>query len=278
MEQYDITAYRIAMLVTRDYSTSFSTASSLFDRETREAISSIYGFVRLADEIVDTFHSHDKELLLDRFEADYYHALEQGVSLNPVLHAFQKTVGRYGISDRHVRAFLKSMRADLSKKAYDTPGEIHGYIYGSADVVGLMCLRVFCRGDETLYRDLEAPAMKLGSAFQKVNFLRDLKNDMEVLDRTYFPGMDKHSFDEGQKKRIVSDIEADFAEARRGIARLPRNSRMAVLLAYYYYRKLLKKIRRTPASRILRTRIRVPDPVKVLLLLKAFLAVRLRLA
>lgn len=278
LDKYDLTAFRISVLITRDYSTSFSLASALFDRQTRMAISAIYGFVRFADEIVDTFHAYDKSRLLDRFEADYYQAVSDGISLNPVLHAFYHTVNQYGIPDEHIRAFLKSMRDDLVKKAYGNREEISGYIYGSADVVGLMCLRVFCRGDETLYRELEGPAMKLGSAFQKVNFLRDLKNDMEILERRYFPGVGMDSFDEEKKALVIAEIEADFEEARHGIARLPRDSRTAVLLAYRYYRKLLEKIRKTPAEKILQARIRVPDLTKTGLLVKTVVAVKLGLA
>ncbi|MDD2328688.1 MAG: phytoene/squalene synthase family protein, partial [bacterium] len=189
--------------VTRLYSTSFYSATQLFPHTVREAIHGIYGFVRLADEIVDTFHGHDQRALLDRFEADYDFAQEQGVSTNPVIHAFLTTVNRYHIDDAYIRAFLASMRADLDKKIYTTRLEADQYIYGSADVVGLMCLRVFCDGDEQLFGELVAPAMRLGSAFQKVNFLRDLRLDVMELGRIYFPGFTMEQFDEATKQDLI---------------------------------------------------------------------------
>lgn len=252
--------------VTRLYSTSFYSATQLFPHTVREAIHGIYGFVRLADEIVDTFHGHDQRALLDRFEEDYDFAQEQGVSTNPVIHAFLTTVNRYHIDDAYIRAFLASMRADLDKKIYTTRLEADQYIYGSADVVGLMCLRVFCDGDEQLFGELVAPAMRLGSAFQKVNFLRDLRLDVMELGRIYFPGFTMEQFDEATKQDLIHDIETDFAEALKGIRQLPDNSRLAVHTAYRYYMRLLDKIRNTPAGELVTRRIRVPNTEKFRLL------------
>jgi len=263
---YRALSFGVSREVTRLYSTSFYSATQLFSPPVREAIHGIYGFVRLADEIVDTFHGHDQRALLDRFEADYDFAQEQGVSTNPVIHAFLTTVNRYRIDDAYIRAFLASMRADLEKKIYTTRLEADQYIYGSADVVGLMCLRVFCDGDERLFGELVAPAMRLGSAFQKVNFLRDLRQDVLELGRVYFPGFTMEQFDEATKRELVRDIEADFAEALKGIRRLPDSSRLAVHTAYQYYMRLLGKIRETPAAELVTRRIRVPNAEKFRLL------------
>lgn len=278
MEQlYSDVSFRISELITRTYSTSFSKAVSYLSTEKRKAINSIYGFVRVADEIVDSFHDHDKEVLLDRFETDYYDALDKNISLNPVLHSFQQVVKKYRIPDELVRAFLKSMKADLGEIRYNHRDQINEYVFGSAEVVGLMCLMVFVDGDEKLFRELKKPAMKLGSAFQKVNFLRDLKNDTEVLNRVYFPEIGSGSFDDAVKDQIIKDIENDFNESRSGIRRLPGDTRLPVLVAYFYYRRLLMKISRTPAERLLEVRIRVPDPVKFLLLIKAYFVYKLNL-
>lgn len=265
---YNATAYRISEQVTKDFSTSFYSSSRLFDNETRKSIFSIYGFVRFADEIVDSFHDYNKTDLLAKFEADYYAAVSEGISLNPILHSFHLTVTKYKIPDTYIRAFLQSMKNDLEKNSYDTHSEMSSYIYGSADIVGLMCLKVFCNGDERLFAELEKPATKLGSAFQKVNFLRDLRNDIENLNRHYFPGVNKQTFDEQKKQEIIADIESDFITAFEGIRKLLGNSRMPVLLAYYYYLSLLKKIRRTPASLIITKRIRISNVKKLLLMLK----------
>lgn len=264
--KYRVLSFGMSREVTRHYSTSFYSATQLFPPAVREAIHGIYGFVRLADEIVDSFHGKDQRVLLDRFEAEYDFALEQGVSSNPVIHAFLLTVNRYHIDDAYIRAFLASMRADLDKKVYTTRLEAEHYIYGSADVVGLMCLRVFCDGDDYLFRDLVPPAMRLGSAFQKVNFLRDLRQDVLELGRVYFPGFSMEQFDEATKQELVRDIEADFAEALKGIRRLPDSSRLAVYTAYRYYLRLLDKIRNTPAGELLTRRIRVPNSEKFWLL------------
>lgn len=269
MQLYHQAAFDIARVITKKYSTSFFSASNLLRQETKEAIFSIYAFVRLADEIVDTFHNYDKNKLLERFESEYYEAFNNDISLNPVLHAFQKTVKKYNIADEYVRAFLRSMKYDLNKTAYYNNNERDDYIYGSADVVGLMCLKVFCNGDESVFNKLKEPAIKLGSAFQKVNFLRDIKNDMETLNRTYFPEITNGNLDESAKQKIIADIESNFDIAKEGIKKLPGKARLAVLVAYYYYRSLLQKIKKTPAEKILTTRIRISNVKKMFLLLKA---------
>lgn len=273
---YNKTSFNTSQIVTKNYSTSFYLATGLLDKKMRDAIYAIYGFVRFADEIVDTFHEYDKQYLLNKFESDYYEAFKHNISLNPVLHSFQHIVKKYNIEDNHIQAFLKSMRADLNKTAY-TKDEIDDYIYGSADVVGLMCLKVFCEGDEAEYKKLVKPAMKLGSAFQKVNFLRDLKNDLESLNRTYFPGIEKNTFDENSKKIVIKEIEEDFNQAYKGIKQLPKRSKLAVLIAYYYYNKLLLKIKRTPAQKVIESRIRISNFRKLMLILKANFVYKLNL-
>lgn len=277
MQLYFKTTYNISKLITKSYSTSFSIATSLFEKEMSDAIYSIYGFMRFADEIVDTFHDFDKKYLLEKFESDYYDAVKQGISLNPVLHSFQQTVKKYSISDEHIQAFLTSMKYDLFKNEYNDKTAADNYIYGSADVVALMCLKVFCNGDDKLYQELEFSARKLGSAFQKVNFLRDLKNDIEILDRRYFPELQQDRFGEKNKLVVIKDIENDFSSAFVGIKKLPKRSKLAVLIAYYYYMSLLKKIKKTRAERILESRISVSNFKKMLLLLKAMFVYKLRL-
>lgn len=277
MNKFDDLSYVVSEYVTKNYSTSFYTASRLFDRDIREGIFSIYGFVRFADEIVDTFHDYDKNYLLDKFERDCYEALTLGISLNPVLNSFQKTVKKFGISLKLVEYFVASMRKDLNKKVYLSKNESDDYIYGSADVVGLMCLKVFCRGDEELFDELEKPAMKLGSAFQKVNFLRDLKNDTEILGRRYFHQINGHGFDEMAKKQIIADIEIDFKEALEGLKKLPDNSRTAVYIAYSYYSALLKKIKKASTQDILSERIRISDTRKLFLMIKSILFTKLNM-
>lgn len=265
------TSFDIAKRVTQNYSTSFYYATRLLEREKRKAIFSIYGFVRLADEIVDTFHQHDQLYLLQCFEQSYYDGYKQNMNLNPVLYAFQLTVKKYSISDHHIQSFLSSMKADLYKKDYHTSKEINDYIYGSADVVGLMCLSVFCNGNATLYGELEKSAQKLGSAFQKVNFIRDLKSDMENLDRRYFPNVDKNNFDNNTKNEIIKNIEKDFEEALVGIKQLPKDSQLAVYVAYVYYTALLKKIKKLSPQKILSKRIRISNIEKTILLVQAML-------
>jgi len=274
---YNQVSFKVSKLITRSYSTSFSIAVSFLDLEIQQGIYSIYGFVRSADEIVDTFLEYDKESLLNKFEEDYYEAQKIGISLNPVLHSFQLTVTKYKIPEELIRAFLLSMRTDLQKTRYTSKNEIDAYIYGSADVVGLMCLAVFTNGNSAMYENLKEPAMRLGSAFQKVNFLRDLKNDTESLDRQYFPEIENGIFNDSVKNDIILDIEKDFITARKGISELPRNAKLAVLIAFYYYRCLVRKIKHIPSSKLMVTRIRISETLKMALLLKAFLVFKLRL-
>lgn len=276
MDIFSTIAFKTSKLVTRAYSTSFSIAVGVLPRSAREAIYSIYGFVRFADEIVDSFHDSDKERLLSRFEEDFREALDKGISMNPILHSFSASIRKYNIDISLVDAFLDSMKADLHKKNYETPDDLNRYIYGSADVVGLMCLKVFVNGQENLYQELSEPALKLGSAFQKVNFLRDLKADIEVLDRKYFPQFLHATFDESAKREIITNIENDFQVAGEGIRKLPGRSRLAVLVAYTYYSDLLRKLKRTPASRIMSERIRVSNPRKFYLFLKSHVKFYLR--
>lgn len=269
MKLFNEISFKTSRLITNKYSTSFSLATRLFDSETREAIYSIYGFVRVADEIVDTFHGYDKAYLLEKFENDYYDAVNLGISTNPVLQSFQTTVKKYDIPHDYVRAFIQSMKADLDVSKYNTREQMNEYVYGSADVVGLMCLKVFCKEDEELFKLLEIPAMKLGSAFQKVNFLRDLKDDTENLGRNYFPELTYTELTENVKLLLIEDIENDFEIALQGIKMLPGRSKLAVLIAYYYYQNLLRKIKTTPARRILNSRIRVSNARKIRTLIKA---------
>ena len=268
---YDNISFDCSKKLTKAFSTSFSFSSRLLPLDQRQAIYATYGFVRVADEIVDTYHDYPQEKLLDRFERDLNEALETRISTNPILNAFQETVYKYNIERELIDAFLKSMRLDLQKKDYKTSEEYQEYIYGSADVVGLMCLRVFVDGDFEQYENLKESAMKLGSAFQKVNFLRDLKNDMEILERSYFPHIDFKHFSNKAKNSIVKEIVQDFDEAFLGIRRLPDSSRLAVYVAYVYYKKLLRIIKRTNPAKIMQSRIRVRNAVKMWLLFKSYL-------
>lgn len=275
---FDQVCFDTSKLVTKSYSTSFSMAVNMLAPSIRPAIYNIYGFVRFADEIVDTFHDYEKEQLLDDFEAEYDKAYEQGISLNPILNSFQQTVKQYNITDDMVRAFLKSMRADLTKSVYATKEEYDEYIYGSADVVGLMCLKVFVNGDEARYNELKDAAMRLGSAFQKVNFLRDLKDDYELLNRSYFPGVDLKSLDSESKSKIIAEIEDDFNYAfNHGILKLPVEAKFGVYMAYRYYRRLLKKLNKVPSSKIIETRVRISDPMKINLLARSYVKYKLNM-
>ncbi len=275
---FDNVSYKCSKLVTTSYSTSFSLATRMLSKSIREHIYNIYGFVRFADEIVDTFHDYDKEGLLNRFEKDYYLSMHQGISLNPILNSFIHTVKDNNITDDLVQAFLKSMRADLSKTEYKTQEEYNEYIYGSADVVGLMCLKVFVKGNEEKFNKLKEPAKRLGSAFQKVNFLRDLKDDVELLNRSYFPNVDLKELDNKSKQEIVKEIEADFEFAfSNGILQLPVEAKFGVYMAYRYYRKLLKKLKATPSSKIMDTRIRISNPMKINLLARSYVKYKLNL-
>lgn len=265
-------------LVTQKYSTSFSLAVNMLSPKIRADIYNIYGFVRFADEIVDTFHDYNKADLMAHFEKDYYAAKSQGISLNPILNSFQKTVSRYDIPDEMVQAFLKSMKADLHKTEYTTKEEYDEYIYGSADVVGLMCLKVFVNGDDKMYEDLKDAAMRLGSAFQKVNFLRDLKDDYEVLNRSYFPNIDLGKLDAASKDLIIDEIEADFEYAfSNGILNLPTEAKFGVYMAYRYYRRLLKKLHKIPLEKIMDSRIRISDPMKINLLARSYVKYKLNI-
>ncbi len=274
---FDTVSARCSKLVTNRYSTSFSLATKMLATSIRQDIYNIYGFVRFADEIVDSFHEFDKKALLDRFEDDLEHALTHRISLNPILNAFQETYHKYAIPHHLVASFLKSMRMDLSKKVYRTDAEYREYIYGSADVVGLMCLCVFVKGDREKYEQLKDSAMALGSAFQKVNFLRDLKADFDGLDRTYFPNTNLLELDEISKAQIVAEIEADFQKGYQGILKLPGESKFGVYMAYRYYSKLLNKLRRLPSMEIKNSRVRVPNYQKVGLLARSYVRYRLNL-
>ncbi|RYJ37765.1 Squalene/phytoene synthase [Flavobacterium anhuiense] len=243
----------------------------------RDAIYSIYGFVRFADEIVDSFHDYEKEYLIEDFEKEYYKAMQLGISLNPILNSFQQTVKEYNITDDLVQAFLKSMKMDLIKSNYQTQAEYIDYIYGSADVVGLMCLKVFVSGKEHKYEQLKNEAMRLGSAFQKVNFLRDLKDDNTILNRTYFPGVNLNNFTEDSKTQIIKEIEEDFRIAYQGIVKLPIEAKFGVYTAYVYYKKLLKKLKNTPYYEIGNSRIRVSNYTKAGLLAQSFVTYKLKL-
>ena len=277
IQLYNDVSFTISKIVTQSYSTSFTIAVSFMNPENRDAIYSIYGFVRFADEIVDTFHDFDKETLLSEFEDAYYKAHKEGISLNPVLHSFQVTVKKYDIPDELIQSFLSSMKVDLVNNGTYTKPEVDEYIYGSAAAVGLMCLCVFVKGDKTLYNDLQYPAMKLGSAFQKVNFLRDLKNDINDLHRSYFPELEINTFNQVVKNKIIKDIESDFNASLPGIKKLPKNAKLPVLIAYYYYKCLLKKINNTKAEKLISTRISVHGFSKFMLFNKAYLAVKLGL-
>tara|TARA_R110000868_G_scaffold208613_3_gene458154 strand:- start:1133 stop:1885 length:753 start_codon:yes stop_codon:yes gene_type:complete len=243
----------------------------------RSDIYNIYGFVRFADEIVDSFHDYDKEALFNRFSDDLELSLKNKISLNPILNSFQHTFHKYQIDKSLVDAFMESMRLDLHKSTYLTDDEYKAYIYGSADVVGLMCLKVFVKGDDKKYNELKDTAMALGSAFQKVNFLRDLKADFEGLDRTYFPNTDLKNLDEPSKQDIIDDIDADFEKGLSGIKKLPIEAKFGVFMAYRYYSQLLKKLKKTPALKIKDSRIRVSNPKKIELLMRSYVKYQLNL-
>lgn len=270
MKLYNDTCQECSELITQRYSTSFSMGIKAFDKKYRPPIYSIYGFVRFADEIVDTFHDFEKAELLDRFRKDTYQAIEEKISLNPVLHAFQSVVHRYNIEIELIDAFLDSMEMDLHFHNYED-SLYKKYIYGSAEVVGLMCLRVFLEGDEERYQALREPACALGSAFQKINFLRDMASDFDDRGRVYFPGIDFTRFTNEDKIAIEEDIKKDFDFAYTGIVQLPKGVRFGVYLAYVYYTKLFKKIKNVQASRVKEERIRVPDTRKVMLLFSSAL-------
>jgi len=276
MDLYTHTALQCSKVITRNYSTSFTLGIQTLHKKFHMPIYAIYGFVRYADEIVDTFHDFDKAQLLARFKMDTYQAIDEKISLNPVLHSFQLVVNQYHIGHDLIEAFLHSMEMDLQGESYNQAG-YEEYIYGSAEVVGLMCLRVFCDGDDAEYDRLQPSAKHLGAAFQKVNFLRDIKSDFKERGRIYFPGVDFSNFSQEDKKKIETDIEQDFKAALIGIKQLPPPARAGVYLAYIYYLQLFKKIRKLSASKILSERIRVPDFQKMVLLSKTLLMHRLNL-
>jgi len=263
--------------VTKKYSTSFSLAVKMLSTCVQDHIYAIYGFVRLADEIVDSFHGYNKEELLDEFEQDLKNAIERKISLNPILNSFQDTVNKFAIKQDLIDSFLESMKRDLHKTSYSNQKDYNDYIYGSADVVGLMCLKVFVDGDTDLYEGLKPFAMKLGSAFQKVNFLRDIKDDSENLNRSYFPNIESNELNLGSKNHIIEEIAEDFEQAYIGIKLLPENSRFGVYTAYVYYKQLFLKLKKTKAEDILTTRIRVSNTQKMSLLVKSFLNYKLNM-
>jgi phytoene synthase len=271
---FDTVSFDCSRNVTRAYSTSFSTAVKMLSPKIRQDIYNIYGFVRLADEIVDSFHDYNKEWLFSLLETDLDDALRNGISLNPILNAFQFTAIRYNIQREMIDAFMNSMKQDLVKKDYNTFAEYNEYIYGSADVVGLMCLKVFTGNDNERYEKLKGPAMRLGSAFQKINFLRDLKADVEGLERNYFPTLNLNEINDTTKRAIVEEIEADLHEGYQGIVQLPAEAKFGVYTAYVYYKTLLTKLKNTPPLEIKNTRIRVPDYQKLTLLAKCYLDYR----
>lgn len=269
-ELYVDVCFAASRQITHRYSTSFSIGVKCLAKEIRDAIYGVYGFVRVADEIVDTFHGYGKKTLLDDFEKEYFLAYERGISTNPVINAFQMTVRRYGIDNDLVRAFLRSMRMDLDHSGF-TSDEVNEYIYGSAEVVGLICLKVFVDGDNEEYERLKPFARRLGAAFQKVNFLRDLQNDTQQLHRSYFPILASEPLTEDIKRIILDDIYNDYAEARKGIRQLPVCARMGVYTAYLYYLALTKAIERTPAPQLLNKRVRISNSRKAMLLGRAYL-------
>jgi phytoene synthase len=273
---FDNVSIACSRVTTRAYSTSFSLGIFCLDKSLRDPIYSIYGFVRFADEIVDTFHDYNKRELFERFRRDTNNAIHERISLNPILNSFQATVHAYNIDINLIHRFLLSMEMDLKRNEHD-PQSFHEYVLGSAEVVGLMCLRVFCKNDEEIYLRLAPYAMNLGSAFQKVNFLRDLNADYTVLGRTYFPGMEIASFDESSKRLIEQDIERDFHESYKGIKQLPHGSRFGVYVAYVYYRALFKKIKKTPSTKVRNSRIRIHNRDKARLLAYSFVKHRLNL-
>ena len=263
-------------IVTEAYSTSFSSAIRLLHKDLQEPVYNIYGFVRFADEIVDTFHDYDKAFLFAEFKKETYRSIDAGISLNPILHSFQETVRKYNIDMSLVDAFFNSMEMDLSRQSYEKE-EYNEYIYGSAEVVGLMCLHVFCENNKALFAKLKAPAQSLGAAFQKVNFLRDVSADYTGLSRTYFPGVDFENFTSEMKIQIENEIANDLAEAYKGLIKLPWKARFGVYVAYKYYLTLFMKIKSVEASLILKQRVRIPDYTKLMILVRARLKNQLKL-
>ncbi|MBU2649418.1 MAG: phytoene/squalene synthase family protein [Bacteroidetes bacterium] len=273
-EIYDNISRKTSKITTTTYSTSFSLGIRFFNPKYHDPIYAIYGFVRLADEIVDTFHQYDKRKLLDKFREDTYEAISDGISMNPILNSFQWAVNRYNIERQLIDQFLHSMEMDLGLEDHDRDS-YDEYILGSAEVVGLMCLRVFTDGNDEYYESLKQPAMRLGAAFQKINFLRDIKNDHMSLGRSYFPEVDIFNFSDEQKKEIELEIESDFRAGLEGIKKLPFGARYGVYLAYVYYYKLFRKIRRVKAEKVMQKRVRIPNPVKYSMILSSYLRHRI---
>lgn len=269
-ELFDEVSIKTSRLATKSYSTSFSIGIRCLDKELRNPIYAIYGFVRFADEIVDTFHQHDKQTLLARFKDDTFKAIEEGISLNPILNSFQDTVRRYNVDHQLIHTFLKSMEMDLTRKDFDQQ-QFEEYILGSAEVVGLMCLHVFCNGDQSKFEALKPYAMKLGAAFQKINFLRDLNADYTSLGRSYFPGIDLTKFDDHSRRQIEDSIRKDFEMGYEGIRRLTPGSRFGVYVAYLYYLALFKKIKNMPTEHIMKQRISIRKRQKLSILCYSFL-------
>jgi phytoene/squalene synthetase len=275
MELYNKTSFNISKLVTKTYSTSFSLGIAAFSPKYRDAIYGIYGFVRLADEIVDTFHGYNQRKLIEDFRRDTEEAIRSGISTNPILQAFVQTVNEYKIDYHYIDAFLKSMEMDLSNSYYEKD-EYNEYIYGSAEVVGLMCLKVFCGDDKELFQQLIEPARSLGSAFQKVNFLRDIKSDMEERERIYLPGISHaNKIDDESKKNLEQEVEKEFREALEGIKKLPHGVKLGVYSAYLYYVVLFRKIQRLKVKELMKRRVRVSNPAKIALLFRGLVEVRL---
>jgi len=273
MQLFNRVSLKCSKITTTSYSTSFSLGIKLLDKKFHDPIYAIYGFVRFADEIVDTFHEYNKSVLLERFKEDTYKAIEDGISLNPIINSFQWAVNKYKIDRELIDAFLHSMEMDLYKKFHDQ-SSYEEYILGSAEVVGLMCLQVFCEGDKKMYESLKYQAMKLGSAFQKINFLRDLQADYKQLGRTYFPGVDMTQFNDMVKKEIEADIEKDFAIGLEGIMNLPIGAKLGVYVAYVYYYNLFNKIKKTPASELIKKRTRIPNLKKIGLVFSSYFRLR----
>lgn len=274
LKLYNDISFDLSRKLTNAYSTSFSLGIKAFAPEFRDPIYAIYGFVRVADEIVDTFHGYDKQALLNKFRDDAFEAIEMKISTNPILHSFQKTVHEYGIEPELINAFLKSMEMDLSANSYERKS-YDEYIYGSAEVVGLMCLRVFCKNDNNLYEKLLFPARRLGAAFQKVNFLRDIKSDIDERGRIYLPGV--HSDDyisDAEKKKLETEVNQEFDDALEGIKQLPSGVKLGVYSAFMYYYALFKKIERTGIKKLLKRRVRISNFNKLLLLLKSVIEIK----
>lgn len=271
---FDMISKKSSKMTTVMYSTSFSMGIRFFSKRFHDPIYAIYGFVRFADEIVDTFHDYDKKKLLDNFKRDTYAAIEDGISLNPILNNFQWAVNKYKIEKELIDTFLRSMEMDLYKEDYDRKG-YEEYILGSAEVVGLMCLRVFCEGSEQKYLVLKPSAMRLGAAFQKINFLRDLSHDFHGLGRSYFPGIEISAFNQETKTKIEAEIESDFMAGLEGIKMLPDGARFGVYVAYVYFYSLFKKIRKYPAERLMKERVRIPDSKKYALLVSSYFTEKL---